>query len=270
MLWFAVFLGAFVFFEPAPYELFLALAIPAWALSNPTLPRTIAPLLTLMLVFLAGGLLSATQAKDIGAQPIYYAVTGFLALSSCFYAAVLGTDPRLYRVVINAWIVGACLTVVLGVIGYFGLSGGLFTKFDRAAGGFQDPNVFGPFLAFPFVILVRRVADAPARQRALQRRGRAVDLPRHLPLLLARRLGPGRAFGHDDGRAALRDRAQCDEARPLCRPCGGRRRHRRRAARRRAFDSRRSRTSSCSGRSSCRTTTPSISAASSGTPSAST
>ena len=69
VLWFAVFLGAFVFFEPAPYELFLALAIPAWALSNPTLPRTIAPLLTLMLVFLAGGLLSATQAKDIGAQP---------------------------------------------------------------------------------------------------------------------------------------------------------------------------------------------------------
>ena len=74
---------------------------------------------------------------------------------------MLGTNPRLCRVVINAWIVGACLTVALGVIGYFGLSGALFTKFDRAAGGFQDPNVFGPFLAFPFVILVRRVLTRP-------------------------------------------------------------------------------------------------------------
>jgi hypothetical protein len=161
VLWFAVFLGGFVFFEPAPYELFLALAIPIWAIVNPKLPRAIAPLLVLMLTFLAGGLMSGTQAKDIGTQPIYYAVTGFLALSSCFYAAVLGTNPRLYRIVVNGWIVAAVITVGLGVIGYFGLSGELFTKFDRAAGGFQDPNVFGPFLAFPFVMLVRRVLTRP-------------------------------------------------------------------------------------------------------------
>src|SRR3712207_8135283 len=47
-------------------------------------------------------------------------------------------------------------TVTLGIIGYAGLSGELFTRYSRAAGGFEDPNVFGPFLVFPFVILIRR------------------------------------------------------------------------------------------------------------------
>jgi hypothetical protein len=156
VLWFVVFLGGFVFYEPAPYELFLALILPFWLIANPRLPRTIAPLLILMIAFMTGGLLAALQAKSIGDQPIYYAVTGFLALSSCFYAAVLGANPRLFDTVVNAWIVAALATVALGVLGYFGLTGELFTKFGRAAGGFQDPNVFGPFLIFPFVLLVRR------------------------------------------------------------------------------------------------------------------
>jgi hypothetical protein len=152
----AVFLGGFVFFEPAPYELFLALVIPIWLVSNPALPRAIAPLVTLMILFMAGGLLAASQAKDIGDQPIYYAVTGFLALSSCFFAAALAANPRLFATVANAWIATAACTVILGIAGYAGLTGDLFTKFGRAAGGFEDPNVFGPFLIFPFVVAMRR------------------------------------------------------------------------------------------------------------------
>ena len=55
LLWLAVFLGGFVFFEPAPYDLFLALLIPAWLLLGLTIPRAIGPLVVLMLLFLAGG-----------------------------------------------------------------------------------------------------------------------------------------------------------------------------------------------------------------------
>ena len=161
VLWLAVFLGGFVFFEPAPYEIFLALVVPAWLLANPTLPRAIGPLIMLMTLFIAGGLLAAIQAKHLDEQPIYYAVTGFLALSSCFYAAVLATNPRVYRIVVNAWIAAAVVTTALGVIGYFGVAGELFTKYERAAGGFEDPNVFGPFLVFPFAVLFRRVLTRP-------------------------------------------------------------------------------------------------------------
>jgi O-antigen ligase len=161
VLWFAVFLGGFVFREPAPYELFLAVVIPLWLLSNPPLPRALAPLVVLMTAFITGGLAAATQAKDLDTQVIYYCVTGFLALSSCFYAATLGAFPRLFKVVVNAWIAAALFTVALGIAGYFGLTGELFTRFQRAAGGFEDPNVFGPFLVFPFVVLLRRTLTAP-------------------------------------------------------------------------------------------------------------
>ena len=40
----------------------------------------------------------------------------------------------------------------------------MFTKYDRAAGAFQDPNVFGPFLTLPGIyLLYRLLTGSPAR-----------------------------------------------------------------------------------------------------------
>jgi O-antigen ligase len=161
LLWLSVFLGGFVLFEPAPYDLFLAILIPGWLLMGLRFPRALGPLFVLMLAFTAGGVLAATQAKDFGTQPIYYAVTAFLAFSSCFFAALVAENHSRVDTIVSAWIATALLTTVLGVLGYFGFTGELFTKFDRATGGFQDPNVFGPFLILPFVVLVRRALTRP-------------------------------------------------------------------------------------------------------------
>ena len=161
VLWLSVFLGGFVFYEPAPYELFLVFLIPLWLLTNPAIPHAVGPLIVLMVVFMTGGLIAAMQAKEAAEQPIYMAVTGFLALSSCFFAAVLGAEPERFRIVVGGWIAGAVVTVGLGIIGYAGLSGELFTLYGRAAGGFEDPNVFGPFLVFPFAVLAQRAMTRP-------------------------------------------------------------------------------------------------------------
>ena len=77
-----------------PMTAILALLIPAWLLLGMAIPRAIGPLVVLMLLFLAGGVLAATQAKDFSTQPVYYAVTGFLAFSSCFFASLIAEDPR--------------------------------------------------------------------------------------------------------------------------------------------------------------------------------
>ena len=161
LLWLAVFLGGFVIFEPAPYELFLALLIPGWLLLGLPIPRAISPLVVLMMLFIAGGVIAMTQAKNFSTQPTYYAVTAFLAFSSCFYASLIAQDRSRLDTIVSAWIAAAFFTTILGVIGYFGLTGELFTKYGRATGGFQDPNVFGPFLIFPFVVLVRRTLTQP-------------------------------------------------------------------------------------------------------------
>jgi hypothetical protein len=161
LLWLAIFLGGFVVFEPAPYEIFLALLIPAWLISGTPIPRPAGPLFVLMLLFLAGGLLASTQAKDFSTQPVYYAVSAFLVFSSCFFACLVAEDAKRLDTIVSGWIAAALMTTALGVVGYFGLTGDLFVKFGRATGGFQDPNVFGPFLIFPFVVLVRRALTRP-------------------------------------------------------------------------------------------------------------
>jgi len=161
LLWLAVFLGGFVVFEPAPYELFLALLIPGWLFFGLKVPRAAGPLFVLMFLFLAGGILAATQARDFFTQPVYYAVTAFLVFSSCFFACLIAEDARRLDTIVSAWIAAALMTSLLGIAGYFGIGAALFTKFGRATGGFQDPNVFGPFLIFPFAILVRRALTRP-------------------------------------------------------------------------------------------------------------
>src|SRR5262249_31089385 len=50
-------------------------------------------------------------------------------------------------------------TATLGIAGYFHAFPGAeaFTLYDRAAGAFQDPNVFGPFLVAPATYMLYRL-----------------------------------------------------------------------------------------------------------------
>ena len=163
---FGVLLSGFVIREPAPYEIYMAGLIAAWSVFGLTLSRTIAPLVVLLITFNIGGLVSMTQMADIGSTPLYLAVSLFLAFTAIFFAAVTEADPRLYRVIYLSWIASAVVTSLLGIVGYFGILPGteMFTKFDRAAGAFQDPNVFGPYLALPGIYLLQRILTGrPAR-----------------------------------------------------------------------------------------------------------
>jgi len=154
-----VFLSGFVINEPAPYELYMAALIAIWALFGLRISRPIAPLVVLLVLFNIGGMISITQMADIRETPMYIAVSLFLAFTAVFLAAVLETRPSLYRTIFRAWVAAAMVTSILGMIGYFKLLPGaeIFTKFDRAAGAFEDPNVFGPFLALPGIYLLYRV-----------------------------------------------------------------------------------------------------------------
>ena len=156
-----VFLSGFVIAEPAPYELWLAFLIGAWFILGLKISRSVAPLLALFLTFNVGGMLSITQMHDLAAGnhlggPIYIAVSTFLALSSIFYAAIIEDSERRLKLIFNTWVVAALITASLGILGYFHAVPGfdIFTLYDRAKGAFQDPNVFGPYLAAPSLYLV--------------------------------------------------------------------------------------------------------------------
>ncbi len=170
----AVFLGGFVIFEPAPYELFLSALLGLWLLLGLRIPGNVIPLLVLLLMFNAGGVISSFQIEQWDRGIIYVAVSTFLALSAVFFAIVIQRDMGRLRLIFRAYTVAAVITASLGIIGYFDAVPGfeVFTRYSRAMGAFQDPNVFGPFLVAPMLYLVygllnRSAGLAPVRAAAL-------------------------------------------------------------------------------------------------------
>lgn len=159
-----VFLSGFVIREPAPYELYMAGLIAVWALFGLRISAGITPLLLLLIVFNIGGMISMTQMADLRDTPLYIAVSLFLAFTAVFIASVTESRPALYPLIFRAWIASALLTGTAGIIGYFHALPGfeMFTKYERAAGVFQDPNVFGPFLALPGIWLLYRILTGSA------------------------------------------------------------------------------------------------------------
>ncbi len=154
-----VFLSGFVFREPAPYELYMTGLIAVWGLLGLKISRSVAPLLALLLVFNIGGMISVTQMAELKNGPLYVAVSTFLALSAVFYAAVVERDHRRLDIIVKAYLLAAFLTSAVGIAAYFGVipQTGYFVRYGRAAGGFEDPNVFGPFLVLPAIVLIHRV-----------------------------------------------------------------------------------------------------------------
>lgn len=153
---FGVFLSGFVIQEPAPYELYMAVLIGVWALFGLKLSRYIAPLIALFLVFIVGGMFSILTMEDVRDTPMYMAVSLFLALTSMFFAAIIEADHRRLLLIFRAYLVAAVITSLLGILGYFGAipGGEVFTRYGRAMGAFQDPNVFGPYLVLPTLYLM--------------------------------------------------------------------------------------------------------------------
>ncbi|HEX2147289.1 MAG TPA: O-antigen ligase family protein, partial [Pseudorhizobium sp.] len=159
MIGLGVFLSGFVMSEPAPYELVMAVQIAVWFLLGLTISRTVGLLLAMLLVFNVGGLLAILTMKDMTGAPLYAAVSIFLALTSVFIAAVVENHDRRLALIFKAWVAAAILTAILGILGYFNAfpGAGAFTRYDRAMGAFQDPNVFGPYLIAPILYLLHRL-----------------------------------------------------------------------------------------------------------------
>lgn len=164
-----IFLSGFVINEPAPYDLYMAGLIAVWALFGLRISRAALPLLVLLVTMNIGGMVSMTQMDDLASTPLYLAVSLFLAFTAVFFAAVTEARPEIYRLIFFAYVVSAVITSILGIAGYFHAFPGaeIFTKYDRAAGAFQDPNVFGPFLVLPGIYLLYRLLTGPVSRMPL-------------------------------------------------------------------------------------------------------
>ncbi len=133
------------------------------------LTRTSLMLLAILAVFNFGGMISVMQMADVKKAPLYIAVSLFLAFTSVFFAAVIEADYRRLRTIFNAYLLVGMLSSLLGIAGYFGLFPGAenFTRYGRAQGAFQDPNVYGPFLILPLTWTLYRIMRGSLRDVAV-------------------------------------------------------------------------------------------------------
>lgn len=165
----AVFMGGFVIFEPAPYELILSGLLAVFFICGMRIPREILPILVPVFTFTVGGIIASFMIDDYQRGMIYNAVTLFLGLTTVFFAILIKEDMGRLRLIFRAYVLAATATSILGILGYFGMPGfEVFTRYDRAQGAFADPNVYAPFLVAPILYLIygvmrRSVALMPIR-----------------------------------------------------------------------------------------------------------
>lgn len=167
VLYIAVLASSVAFIEPSPHDGLMGLLALACLITGVRFERHIALLFLLLLIWNVAGLLSLLNVAG-QEQTMQYAGTSiYLAVAAMLFASLFAhnTMPRIVTVR-SAYVLTATAVSLAGIAGYFSLFPGahdLFATNDRALGGFKDPNVFGPFLIWPALVVLDRILVRRAR-----------------------------------------------------------------------------------------------------------
>jgi hypothetical protein len=164
LIWLVGACGAVVLIEPSPYELATLAAIVFFFATGMRLQPVFIPLLLLLVVLNAGYTVCSVSLMDRPEIVNWILTSWYMAATALFFAMVLSEDTESrIEFLRRGLIVGALITSLAGILGYFRiLPGGheLFTLYGRARGGFKDPNVFAAFLILPAMFTLQTVLTA--------------------------------------------------------------------------------------------------------------
>ncbi len=151
LVWLSVASSSIVFSEPAPVDiltsgLFILLPVIGLIDARPILVAGLA----IWMPIAAFSFFGVTLAFDSQTSVTHAAVTLYLCGASFLFACFVAKKPLAHtRLILNGYLVAATIAAALGIVGYLDLVPGAYdalTRYDRAAGLFKDPNVYGPFL----------------------------------------------------------------------------------------------------------------------------
>jgi hypothetical protein len=161
VLYVTVLASSVAFVEPSPHDGLMCVLLVVSLVAGVRFERALAVPFLLLLVWNVAGLLSLMNVPA-DEKAIQYAGTSiYLAIAALLFACLFAhnTMPRL-ATMRAAYVLTATVISFAGIAGYFSLfphAHELFATFDRALGGFKDPNVFGPFLIWPTLIVIERM-----------------------------------------------------------------------------------------------------------------
>ncbi len=158
LLFLTVLVSPFVFIEPSPYEAMFAVLAAVCVVSGTKLDRKIVPLIALLLIWNLNGLIALLPVTHDSKAVMFMVTSLYLAMGAIIYAFLLADDPlRRVEIISKAYIAAALIASLIGLAIYFKLvpvSDPTMTERIRAT--FKDPNVFGPFLILPIMVLLDR------------------------------------------------------------------------------------------------------------------
>ena len=160
VIYIAVLASSVAFIEPSPHDALMGVLAVTCLIAGVRFDRKIAVMFLLLLIWNAGGLLALTNVPEREKTIQYAATSVYLAIAAVMWACILA-DNTMQRMAAlrSAYIFTAVLAGLAGILGYFNVAGlgHLFTDNNRAMGAFKDPNVFGPFLIWPALVLMERM-----------------------------------------------------------------------------------------------------------------
>ena len=159
-LWLVGATGGFVMIEPAPYEFLVVLAALVFLATGLTLRTGHMPLAILLILYNIGFATSLTPVITLDDTVKWTVVSCFLSMTTFFFAAAVVDDTaRRVDLLLRGYIFSAVITSIIAVLAYFKLFPGweTFIFALRARSTFKDPNVFGPFLILPALIVLQRI-----------------------------------------------------------------------------------------------------------------
>lgn len=160
VLFAAVLASCVAFIEPSPHDALMGLLAIVALAAGVRFHRILIVPFALLVIWNFFGLLTLLNVPDQKETVQYAATSVYLAVAALIFALVVAdnTMPRMAALEV-AYVMAAVISAICGAIGYFRLfpGAGMFTLYDRAMGMFKDPNVYGPFLILPLLILLQRM-----------------------------------------------------------------------------------------------------------------
>jgi hypothetical protein len=162
-------LGAIAVIEPAPFDLLVVVIAPLALFARKlAIPRVSSFALVCVGVFLLTQAISLLAAPNLPLALRFGAITIYLIVAWAFVLALVGKlGVRAIEVMMIGWSVGAVVSTIVALAGYFGLLPirEVVAPGGRLHGLFKDANVLGAFLVPPAVWAGLRLVALERGQR---------------------------------------------------------------------------------------------------------
>jgi len=156
VLFITIVVSSIAFIEPAPTDAMMFVLLVACVAARVRFDPKLTPLLVLIALWFVGGAIATIVDDDERAYQ-FLGTSAYLDISAVIFACLFSTGDLVRLAILRrAYLIAAVIATAAGYAGWFHLVPwyDLFLLNGRVSATFKDPNVYGPFLVFPLLMLM--------------------------------------------------------------------------------------------------------------------